>query len=47
MWFDLGDVYLVFESNTYLDNKIKNEDFLLAFLNETETELFSSWGFSK
>jgi len=42
--FDLNDVYLVFESSKYLDDKIQNEKFLLAFLNETETELFCSWG---
>ncbi len=44
LWFDLNDVYLVFESSKYLDDKIQNEKFLLAFLNETETELFCSWG---
>ena len=43
-WFDLDDVYLVFESSKYLDDKIKNEKFLFAFLNENETELFCSWG---
>ena len=47
LWFDLDDVYLVFESSKYLDDKISEEKFILAFLNETGTELFSSWGFFK
>ncbi len=47
LWFDLDDVYLVFDTSSYLDKKISEEKFLLAFLNETETELFCSWGFFK
>lgn len=45
LWFDLDDVYLVFETSSYLDKKIAEEKFILAFFNENE--LFSSWGFFK
>ena len=44
VWFDLEDVYLVFETNSFLDNKIKNEKFSLIFYENNNW--LSSWGFA-
>ena len=44
VWFDLQDVYLVFDLKPYLEKKLKEGKVLLAFLNENENELFCSWG---
>lgn len=45
VWFDLIDVYLVFQTNSYLDNHIQNENFILVFMNQEK--ILSSCGFSK
>ena len=45
IWFDLSDVYLVLKANTYLDNKIKNMKFMLAFCNNNHC--LCSVGFDK
>lgn len=47
IWFDLHDVYLVLSTNLYIDNKIKNKKFILAFLDEEQNNILCSWGFSK
>ena len=44
VWFDLEDVYLVFETNSFLDGKIKNEKFSLIFYQNNNW--LSSWGLS-
>ncbi len=45
IWFDLDDVYLVFETSSYLDKKIAEEKFLLGFFENKK--LLSSFGFTK
>ena len=43
VWFDLDDVYLIFKTNSYLDNRIQSENFSLIFYHNDHW--VSSWGF--